>query len=589
MEKGPFKILLVDDDEDDYIMTRDLLAEIKGPRYEMEWVSTYNDALAAIKRNKHDIYFLDYRLGERTGLELLKETIANGCKKPMILLTGQGDHEIDIEAMKAGAADYLVKGKIDAPLLERSIRYAMERKQSEEQMLRIAYYDSLTGLPNRLLFKDRLKQCMAHARCDNKLAAVLFLDLDNFKHINDTLGHDVGDLLLKKVAQRLMNCVRETDSITHQNLQELNISVSRLGGDEFTIILNKITKIHNAAKAAQRILETLSQSFVLNNNEVFISVSIGITIYPTDGEDIDTLLKNADTAMYEAKSQGKNNYQFYKQNMNATALERLTLESNLRKALDRGEFLLYYQPQMDGRTGKIDCMEALIRWQHPYKGMVSPEHFIPLAEELGLIIPFGEWVLRAACAQNKIWQTMGFGPLHISVNLSSQQFKQQNLPKSISNILKDLDLEPDNLELEITESIFMENAEPIIAQVHELKKMGIRLTMDDFGTGFSSFNYLRRMPLDMIKIDRSFVKDITVNPSDAAIVKAIIAMSHTLKLDVVAEGVETEEQLLFLLEHGCDKIQGYLLGRPVSAEDATRFLKEAKEGKHIELIRSVRS
>ncbi len=577
MDKEFFKVLLVDDDEDDYIVTRDLLSEVVMSKYELEWVATYEAALEAMKRNNHDVYLLDYRLGERTGLELLREMMENGCKVPIILMTGQGDHTVDMEAMKAGAADFLVKGKIDLSSLERSIRYAIERKRTEEQILYMAYYDNLTGLPNSRLFKDRLQQAMMHVARHQRLSAVLFLDLDNFKYINDTLGHTIGDLLLKEVADRLQKCLRKSDSVAYPKADDPNDTVSRLGGDEFIILLLEIKQAEDAAKVAQRVLETLSLRFMMDRNEVYITASIGIAVYPFDGEDIDALLKNADTAMYHAKGRGKNNYQFYKQSMNAAALTKLTLEGSLRKALDRGEFLLHYQPQMDIRTKKIVGMEALIRWQHPERGLVPPLEFIPLAEEIGLIIPISEWVLRAVCAQNKAWQEEGFHPIRVSANLSSQHFKHPGLVPAIVKALDDTGLSPRYLEIEITESIFMENIKEVISRVNEIKSRGIRLTMDDFGTGYSSLSYLKNLPLDAIKIDRSFVKDIQTDPGSAAIVKAIIAMSNSLNLDVVAEGVETEQQLSFLLEQGCNKMQGYLLSRPLPPQEASKFLTKEKE------------
>lgn len=579
MYKKLLKILLVDDDKDDYVITRDLLSEIKELRYDLEWVPTYDAALKAMRANDYDVFLFDYRLGDRTGLDLLRETVANGYKVPVILLTGQGDHEVDVEAMELGASDYLVKGRIDASLLEHSIRYAIEAKRAEEEIIRIAYYDNLTNLPNRILLKDRLKLAVAHCDRYQRLLAMLFLDLDNFKRINDTLGHVVGDLLLKEVANRLVGCVRISDSVARQNIDELDTTVARLGGDEFTILLSEITDIQDVAKIARRILDAVSQPFLLNNQEVVITVSIGIIIYPSDGDNVDILLKNVDVAMYHAKNQGRNNYQFYRQSLNATAFERLELENHLHKALDRGEFLLYYQPRMDIRTGKIVGMEALLRWQHPDKGMIPPAEFINLAEETGLIVPIGEWVLNTACAQNKAWQAEGIASICMSVNLSGRQFRQQNLSEIVDRVLSDTGLDPRYLELEITESIIMQNVELTIAMFHELKGRGLQISMDDFGTGYSSFSYLTRFPLDVIKIDRSFIRYIPENQNDIAIVKAIIAMSKTLKLTIVAEGVETEQQLEFLLEQGCDAMQGFLFSRPIKAEDASKLLRERKDGR----------
>ena len=358
MDDRRLRVLLVDDDEDDYIMTRDLLSDVQGTRIDIDWVSTYDEAIEAIGRNSHEVYLLDYRLGGRTGLELMRESLKNGCKAPMILLTGQGDHEVDMEAMKAGASDYLVKGEINAYLLERSMRYAIEKKRAEAQILHMAYYDNLTSLPNRILFQDRLNQAIVQAERYGRRVAMLFLDLDNFKRINDTLGHRVGDLLLQAVADRLKESVRDSDSIARRQQHILNATVARQGGDEFTVLLTEVNEPQDTAKVAKRILHSLSRPFSLEGQEVFITASIGIAVYAVDGKDIDSLLKNADAAMYHAKEQGKNNYQFYKQSLNATALEKFEFENDLRRALERKELLLYYQPQIDVRTGRIVGLEA---------------------------------------------------------------------------------------------------------------------------------------------------------------------------------------------------------------------------------------
>jgi len=480
-----------------------------------------------------------------------------------------------MEAMKEGAADYLNKIGINTQILERSVRYAIKHKQAEKRILHMAYYDNLTSLPNRVLFHDRLQQSLAHNERYKGNLAILFLDLDNFKRINDTLDHRMGDLLLKGVAERLTKYVRISDTVARQEIDPLSDTVARLGGDEFTILLTEINSFKDAAKVAQRILSSLSVPFRLDSHEVFISGSIGIAVYPFDGEDMDSLLKNADAAMYHAKNQGKNNFQFYKQSMNATALEKLTTENSLRKAVERNELILHYQPRMELSTGKIIATEALLRWNRPGKELVFPAEFISLAEETGLIISIGEWVLKNACNQNNVWQRLGSAHTRVavSVNISGHQFKNvEEFVKVVEKVLNDSSLNPEYLELEITESVIMKNAEIIIAMFRKLKNMGVQLSMDDFGTGYSSFSYLKRFPLDIIKIDRSFIKDISEKDEDTAIVKAIIAMAHTLKLKVVAEGVETEQQLEFLRELGCDEMQGYLLSTPLPADKVSEFL-----------------
>jgi diguanylate cyclase (GGDEF)-like protein len=430
-------------------------------------------------------------------------------------------------------------------------------ERTQANLYSLAHFDALTGLPNRLLFLDRLSQTMAQAHRNERLVAVMLLDLDRFKAINDTLGHTMGDLLLKSVAERLVGCVREDDT------------VARLGGDEFTIMLPEIHHIQGAATVAQKILDALAQPFFLDGHELFVGVSIGIVLYPFD-EDLNVLLRNADIAMYEAKQHGGNAYQFYTAEMNTATLERLSLEGALRRALARGEFELHYQPQVDLARGEIVGVEALLRWRHPDLGLLGPMEFIPLAEENGLIVPIGEWVLRTACAQVRAWQEAGLRPIRVAVNLSVRQFYQKDLVEIVARILEQTGVDSRYIEFEITESCLMQNTQAMVALLTELNRLGVRFSIDDFGTGYSSLAYLKRFPIDTLKIDRSFVCDIGTDPDDAAIVKAIIALAHSLEMRVVAEGVETPEQLHFLRTHGCDEIQGYLISRPLPADEVAR-------------------
>jgi diguanylate cyclase (GGDEF)-like protein len=424
----------------------------------------------------------------------------------------------------------------------------------------LAYHDALTGLPNRPLFLDRLIVALAQATRSGQNLAVFFLDLDRFKDINDSLGHTIGDALLKAVADRIRRCVREGDTI------------ARFGGDEFTLMIPKIENVEDAAKIAQKIIETLKIPFTIAERELFVTTSIGISLYPTDGTDPDTLVRNADTAMYRAKDQGRDNYQLYAPAMNANALERLALENMLRKALTHKELVVFYQPLVDARTKAIHGVEALIRWQHPQLGLLSPAHFISAAELSGLIVPIGNWVLRTACKQVKQWHKRLGYDLTVSVNLSARQFSQPDLLDEVRRALNDSGLPASCLELEITESNAMQNAENTIYILRDLKSAGVRISMDDFGTGYSSLNYLKRFPIDTLKLDQSFVREVTTDPSDAAIVSAVISMAHSLNLEVVAEGVETEPQLKFLQMHHCDRIQGYLFSAPLSAEALEPFL-----------------
>lgn len=437
---------------------------------------------------------------------------------------------------------------------------AVLQKRVEDTIQHQASHDLLTGLPNRLLFNNRLSLELAHLHQGGKMLAVVFLDLDYFKNINDTLGHATGDQLLQKVAKRLQGCLREGDL------------VARWGGDEFTILLPGVQNTENAIHILERILHVISAPFNFNGQEFYVKASIGIAFAPYDGEDAETLLKNADAAMYKAKQKGRNNYQIYTPAIGNKALERMILENNLYKALQKEEFLLYYQPQLDIITGKIVGMEALIRWQSGEKGLIRPDQFIPVAEETGLIFQIGEWVLKTACKQNKLWQQAGLPPIRIAVNLSARQFQQQDLVKTIAKVLNETGLDPEYLEIEITESIAIQDVDFTIAVLHSLRSMGIHISMDDFGIGYSSLWSLKRFPIDKLKIDRSFIHDFICNPKDTAIITAIIDLGHALNLKLIAEGVETTEQLQFLRSINCDGIQGYLFSPPINVTAATELL-----------------
>ncbi len=434
-----------------------------------------------------------------------------------------------------------------------------------DQLQHQAYHDTLTGLPNRALFNDRLNQAILHAQRNSLILAVLFLDLDRFKTINDTLGHAIGDQLLRLVASRLRQVVRKDDT------------VARLGGDEFTILLNPISRAQDAGEISQKLINSLLKPFDCYGRELHITTSIGIAVYPDDGADTESLMKNADTAMYNAKAQGRNKYGFFVADMYATSLNLLEMENSLRGALAREDFVVYYQPQCDIYNGRIAAVEALVRWQHEEMGLVPPTVFIPILEETGLIVPVGEWILKNACVQVKAWNDTGIPPVRVTVNFSSHQFNQHKLGDTIARILDEIGFPPEHLTLEITESVLMKNAEDTVRTLNDLSIMGIHLAIDDFGTGYSSLNYLKRFPIDTIKIDKSFVRDIPTDPDDTAIVKAIIAMAHALNLKVIAEGVETEEQLAFLRGYRCDAVQGFLFDKPLPNEELASRLALEKE------------
>ena len=444
-------------------------------------------------------------------------------------------------------------------------------RQAEERIWQLAFTDSLTQLPNRELFKDRLDTALKLAKCHGRELALLFLDLDNFKRINDTLGHNVGDHLLQATADRLKLSIRANDSVARNPMEEQDESIARLGGDEFTVLLPEIQRSEDAANIAERIQERLSQPLALDGHEITVTPSIGIAVFPQDGETSEALLKSADMAMYSAKRQGRNLYRFYNAALNEAAHKRLTMETQLRRAIERNEFSLYYQPQLDLPSGRICGVEALARWTNELLGTVPPLEFIPLAEETGLIIPIGEWVLRTACRQAKAWGC-GIDPMRMAVNISVLQFVQPGFTGLVARILEETGLEPAALELEITESLLMKDPEGALRTLRALKNLGVQLAIDDFGTGYSSLSRLKQLPLDRLKIDKGFVCEVDSQPSDAAIATAVIAMAESMGLRVIAEGVESEAQFQFFKAKHCDEIQGYYLSWPLPAAEITTML-----------------
>jgi diguanylate cyclase (GGDEF)-like protein/PAS domain S-box-containing protein len=435
------------------------------------------------------------------------------------------------------------------------------RKLAEERIQYLAYYDALTGLPNRTLLRDRLTKALADARRQRYKIALLFIDLDGFKDVNDSLGHAVGDLFLQNVAERLSRWAREQDT------------VARLGGDEFLIMLSHIGDAADAAVAGERLMDAMTAEFIVEGHSLHVSCSIGISVFPEHGADCETLIKNADAAMYSAKADGRNSFRFFTEDMNAHAVERVTLENSLRSALAKNQLFLMYQPQMDIATGRITGLEALLRWQHPELGLVPPDRFIRIAENSGQIVPIGEWVLRTACNQARKWQDEGIPAISVAVNVSAVQFRQADFCELIRNVLQDTGLAPQHLELELTESLLLANADVTLSVLKELKTMGVTLAIDDFGTGYSSFSYLRQFHVNNLKIDRSFINDVATNPDDAAITAGIIGMAKNLKLKVIAEGVENEAQMSFLRAHECDEIQGYYFSKPLATDEVADKLR----------------
>ncbi|MHB8057353.1 MAG: putative bifunctional diguanylate cyclase/phosphodiesterase [Desulfuromonadaceae bacterium] len=488
----------------------------------------------------------------------LRNTIKNGTALDINYRIISGN-ESEVVVNSQGELEHDESGSVR--LISATTLDITARINAESKIQQLINYDSLTGLPNRSLLHDRLQLAIAQASRDRQQLGVLMLDLDRFKSINETLGHRTGDKLLKAVSQRLLACIRDSDTL------------ARLGGDEYVAILTGVANEENIATVAKKVLAMVAEPFYIDSHEIFTTCSIGIATYPMDGEDSHTLLKHADQAMYRAKEVDRNNFQFFSREMNNLVLERMMLENSMRKGLERGDFFLVYQPQVDARSGKIFGMEALLRWNHPDMGLLPPDKFIPLAEENGLIIPLGEWVLRCACRQNKIWQEQGLPPVRVAVNLSAKQFGQYHLDEVVASTLLETGLDAEWLELELTESAIMKDADKNIALLAKFKEMGISVAIDDFGTGYSSLSYLKNFPISRLKIDRSFVRDITTNPDDAAIARFIIDIARALNLNVIAEGVETRAQMQFLSFNNCVEMQGYHFSRPVPAEEFAELLR----------------
>lgn len=572
-EQSRPRILITDDDQH----VRAVLVELLADDYACVAASSAEEALAQLRAGEFAVVLSDITMGGISGLELIPQVLALAPETVVVMISGEQNIERAIEAMRVGAFDYLTK-PFDLRHVEAAVRRALQHHELlvaqryyenflEETIAartaerdRLAYHDAVTDLPNRALFEDNLTQSLTLAQLNGQQLAVMFLALDRFKKFNDTLGHATSDLLLRAVAERLTACVRLGDT------------VARFEGDEFSLLLTRINSTDDAAAMARRLQEALKAPLRADGQELYVTASIGIGLYPEDGADTRTLLKNAGAALYRAKQQGGNSYRFYTPSMNERALQRLALENDLRRALERREFVVHYQPQVNG-AGRITCMEALVRWQHPGLGLLAPGEFIPLAEDTGLIVPLGEWVLRAACAQLKSWQAAGHAALQVAVNLSPRQFQQPDLVALIVAATRAAGIAPGLLELEVTEGSLMVNVEQAIATLRELQGMGIQIAIDDFGAGYSSLSYLKHLPVNVLKIDRSFVRDLASDPHDAAIVMAIINLAHSLNFTVKAEGVETEEQMRFLRLLRCDEMQGDLFSQPLPAAVCARLLQ----------------
>ncbi len=685
-------LLLVEDDAGDARLLREMFSEQGSQNTQLTHAESMSEAEQHLGKSVFDIILLDLGLPDAQGLGAVRRARAIAPRIPLVVLTGLDDESLAAQALQEGAQDYLVKGQIEARGLLRALRYAIERKNTEEalfvekeraqvtlncigdavictdlpgnvtflnlaaekmtgwlwaeaagrpmaeifrildaisretnpnpmemavgldrtvhlpsncilirrdgfeipiedsvapihdregkatgavivfrdvsaaramalQMVHSAEHDFLTGLPNRMLVNDRVNQAIAFASRHAKKVAVLFLDLDGFKHINDSLGHAIGDKLLQSITRRLVDCVRGSDT------------VSRQGGDEFVVLLSEVEQSGDAAITARRMLQAVAEAHFIDQHDLHVTTSIGVSVYPDDGLDAETLIKNADTAMYQAKENGRQSYQFFKPAMNVRAVERQSIEEGLRRALERHEFALHYQPKVNLKSGEITGAEALLRWTHPTRGFVPPIQFIPIAEDCGLILPIGNWVLREACKQARAWLDAGLPLATMAVNISAMEFRDDRFLQGVFAILQETGLDPSALELELTESVLMKRAESAQSILKALRAKGVQIAVDDFGTGYSSLSYLRKFPIDALKIDQSFVRQITTAPDDTTIVTAIIAMGRSLKLRVVAEGVETPEELAFLHAQQCDEAQGYYFSRPVLPQQFARLLK----------------
>jgi diguanylate cyclase (GGDEF)-like protein len=561
-------VLIIDDEW----QIRSLLVDLLGNVYRCSEAGSAEEALQALSHETFDLVISDIDMGGMSGLELVPRVHSLAPDTVVVMISGNQDIEFAIKALRVGAFDYITK-PIDIRHVEASVERALKHsdllkekrlyKEQIENLLQqrtaevdwLAYYDTVTQLPNRALFEDRLAQAVAIARAGDQSLGVLFISLDQFKKVNDSLGHGPGDSLLREFGERLKSCISKSDT------------VARFGSDEFALLRTQIDGTKDIMETIGLLGQVLKFSFALPGHELFGTASVGISMFPFDGDDSQTLLKNAGAALYKAKKSGGANYQFFTADMHELASRRLALETNLRRAIQNEEFLVHYQPRVSVDSLAITGVEALVRWQHPQLGLVSPLEFIPLAEDTGLIVPIGEWVLRHACTQAQEWQERGFTPIQMSVNISARQFHDRDLSETVIRILDETGLAAKHLDLEVTESSIMQNAEFAAGVLNRLKSMGVNLSIDDFGTGFSSLASLKRLPIDVLKVDQSFVRDVTTDPDDAALVMAIITLAHNLRLRVIAEGVETTEQLRFLQLLRCDEIQGYLFSRPRPAAE----------------------
>jgi len=564
----PINILLVEDNPADRRLVAERLGNHRKNHFYLVYAERISEALQALAQNNISIILLDLQLPDCRDLESLTKIHAAATGIPIVVLSEVEDEALALKALQLGAQDFLVKWHTNEHLLIRAVQYALERKQVEEHLYHLAHHDALTGLPNRKLFYDQLKQAIAMARRHNHLLAIMFLDLGGFKKVNDSMGHHCGDLLLQMVSQRLAGCVRESDCL------------ARMGGDEF-IIAFTINQLEDATSAANKVLEIFAAPFMVEGREIYTRAGIGISIYPSDGEDMESLIKNADMAMYQAKSEGSDasRFWFYSPKLNARTAELIRIEEQLRLALANNEFVVHYQPQVDIHHGNLIGMEALLRWQHPEHGFLMPSHFMQTLDETGFIVTAGEWVLREACKQNKAWQEAGHPPVIVAVNISSQELQHKDFVNTVKLILEETGLNPKWLELEIREQTIEADESLAFSRLSEINALGVRIALDNLGHSHIPLSFLTRFPIHAIKIDRSIVTDVATDANHAAVAKVVIAIARVLNIKGLAEGVETQEQLNFFKTEHCEDAQGYMFGKPLPPSACAELMGRLKMGR----------
>ncbi len=540
------RVLFIDPEQGEYLLVAELLSHIRHVDYDLVWCHSLVKALPLLLSDEFDVALVDYYWGQDSARDLLNVTRIQACKTPIVIMTDEIEKQVAEDAIRVGAADYLIKDQIDAPLLERTLRYAIERKTMEQHLARLAHYDSLTDIPNRILFRDRLEHAILLAERDTTNFCLMFIDLNGFKQVNDNFGHDAGDEIIKVCAQRLNNCLRRSDS------------VARMGGDEFTLLLQNTDNNRDVALIAEKVIQAISQPTIIKGYEVVVGCSIGIAIYPQAGRDAESLFKHADMAMYKAKQDSDSNYQFFTESMNKDVKRQLRMEADLRLALKKQQFILHYQPRIDVTTGKLVAVEALLRWNKPGVGLINASEFIATAEETGVITAIGYWVIRQACHDLKRLQSVVGYQVMMAINLSLKQFRDENLVHHVASIFNEFAINPGDIEFEITETAFSENLDLITLCMKPLAYFGVNFLLDDFGSGHSSLLHLQRLPMSSVKIDLNYLIELNRSLVDRRLVAATIAFAQHLGKQLVIEGVETQHQLEWLVSLGCDQMQGHL-------------------------------